>query len=376
MLLIRQVECCNLQAASIPNSTGIGFFDHMLDQFHSHAQVGVGIHVTILNGEEATHVDATTPLESLEGMIQHHNRLAVMNTTTTSQEELMRLVGRALGAALRPLLQQVPSGQASRFCCPLDEALVECILQTLPPKDDNNAITSSSSSIFVYDLAPYGSYPSTGRSHIGYMETQPLQPFWQELFISSGLYQFQLRKVRGDNAHHIVESSFKAVARALRNLLDQCHTTMDITSPNSIMMTIMWDDMDSDNYKASAALDRQAKSERKTKETTIAVQVHLTPRDHLLPPNVQTGVDVLDQFLSHLACHAQMNLTCTCQGDVWVDEHHTSEDVAITLGQVLYEALGTKAGLNRMWCAQGTCGGTYEHDNTTTIWSHKPSFMI
>ena len=58
-----------------------------------------------------------------------------------------------------------------------------------------------------------------------------------------------------------------------------------------------------------------------------------------------------------LAKEANMSLTVQCSGDLWVDDHHTSEDVAIAVGQVLTKALGSKAGLNRMWCAQGKSGG-------------------
>lgn len=72
---------------------------------------------------------------------------------------------------------------------------------------------------------------------------------------------------------------------------------------------------------------------------------------------VHTGISTVDQFISILATEACMSIEVKCNGDLYVDDHHTSEDVSIALGQVLNVALGTKAGLNRMWCACGKYGG-------------------
>ena len=58
---------------------------------------------------------------------------------------------------------------------------------------------------------------------------------------------------------------------------------------------------------------------------------------------------------------AGISLKIECNGDLWIDDHHTAEDVAIAVGQVINEALGTKAGLNRMWCATSTIQNTKIH---------------
>ena len=99
--------------------------------------------------------------------------------------------------------------------------------------------------------------------------------------------------------------------------------------------------------------------ERSTKETSILVHLLLNglakgPEDSIV---VNTGIDTIDQFVSILAREARMSVEVKCNGDLYVDDHHTSEDVSIALGQVLNTALGTKAGLNRMWCAVGNFGG-------------------
>jgi imidazoleglycerol-phosphate dehydratase len=62
---------------------------------------------------------------------------------------------------------------------------------------------------------------------------------------------------------------------------------------------------------------------------------------------VSTGIGFLDHMLTALACHSLVDLELTCQGDLWVDAHHTVEDVAIALGTALDRALGDRAGVRR-----------------------------
>ena len=163
--------------------------------------------------------------------------------------------------------------------------------------------------------------------------------------------------MRGDNGHHVVESAFKAYSRALRNLLDGTNTN-DSTCTN---FNCMWG-TNSNSYKASLELGREGKLQRSTKETSILVHVMLNglqganneKEESLI--RVDTGIKTVDQFVSILAKESMMSIVCQCNGDLYVDDHHTAEDVSIALGQVLNTALGTKAGLNRMWCASGTYG--------------------
>jgi imidazoleglycerol-phosphate dehydratase len=63
---------------------------------------------------------------------------------------------------------------------------------------------------------------------------------------------------------------------------------------------------------------------------------------------------VLNAFYTTLAQEAHMTLQIRCRGDVWVNDHHTAEDVSIAVGQCLTQALGSKAGLNRMWVGSAT----------------------
>lgn len=314
---VSNVECLNLKSSCHPISSGIGFLDHMIDQFNSHAQIGVSISI---NG--------TT--------IADHNRNA-----DTDQSVLLPLCGFELGKRLRLILNDVPMGASSRFCCPLDEALVEC--QLVKSEGNNNG------HLIAFSLAPYGIYPrSTGRTKIGCMETKHVQGFVQGLAEASGL-EISLQKVRGDNGHHIVESAFKALSRALRNLIDGTSTN-ECETDEFIML---WG-LESESWKQSIALQREGKHDRKTKETSILVDLKLDGGVHGV--TIETGIPTLNEIFHALAVESKMSLTIKCQGDLFVDDHHTSEDVSIAFGQVLTKALGTKAGLNRMWCAKADFG--------------------
>ncbi len=90
--------------------------------------------------------------------------------------------------------------------------------------------------------------------------------------------------------------------------------------------------------------ERRAEIRRKTAETDIHVIVDL---DGAGETRIDTGLKFYDHMLSQLPHHAGISLTAVCHGDLEVDEHHTMEDVAIAIGEAIYEALGAKRGIER-----------------------------
>ena len=87
--------------------------------------------------------------------------------------------------------------------------------------------------------------------------------------------------------------------------------------------------------------NRQA---RETLETNVLVELDL---DGDGSSQVKTGIGFLDHMLTLLAKHANIKLVVQAQGDTWIDDHHTIEDVGITLGKALREAFGDKVGIQR-----------------------------
>ncbi|UZJ51267.1 hypothetical protein CBS101457_000587 [Exobasidium rhododendri] len=94
---------------------------------------------------------------------------------------------------------------------------------------------------------------------------------------------------------------------------------------------------------------RSATVERNTNETKIkaslALDVHPTAAPQVI--NVQTGIGFLDHMLHALAKHGGMSLTIACDGDLWIDDHHTAEDCALALGEAFKAALGPVKGIKR-----------------------------
>jgi imidazoleglycerol-phosphate dehydratase len=89
---------------------------------------------------------------------------------------------------------------------------------------------------------------------------------------------------------------------------------------------------------------RAAKVARKTAETTIAVEVDLDGGGRT---ELATGVPFLDHMLDQVGRHAMLDLTVRAKGDLHIDAHHTVEDVGITIGQAVKQALGDKKGIRR-----------------------------
>ncbi len=89
---------------------------------------------------------------------------------------------------------------------------------------------------------------------------------------------------------------------------------------------------------------RKAKFSRKTKETNISVSVNL---DGTGKYNVDTGIGFLNHMLELFSKHSLIDLVIKAKGDLYVDEHHTIEDIGICLGSALRLALGEKRGIER-----------------------------
>lgn len=89
---------------------------------------------------------------------------------------------------------------------------------------------------------------------------------------------------------------------------------------------------------------RQATIERATRETAISLSVDL---DGTGKADVATGVGFLDHMLDQIARHGRLDLKIKAKGDLHIDDHHTTEDVGIALGQAVRTALGDMAGITR-----------------------------
>jgi imidazoleglycerol-phosphate dehydratase len=89
---------------------------------------------------------------------------------------------------------------------------------------------------------------------------------------------------------------------------------------------------------------RQAKIDRATNETKISVSVDL---DGTGKADIATGIGFLDHMLEQVARHSLIDITLKAEGDLHVDQHHTTEDSGIALGQAIAKALGDKRGITR-----------------------------
>jgi len=89
---------------------------------------------------------------------------------------------------------------------------------------------------------------------------------------------------------------------------------------------------------------RTAKIERKTLETNVLVELNL---DGEGKSSINTGIGFLDHMLTLLSFHGKFDLKVECTGDLYVDDHHTVEDIGLALGSAFNKAIGDKKGIKR-----------------------------
>ncbi|PIE44520.1 MAG: imidazoleglycerol-phosphate dehydratase [Gammaproteobacteria bacterium] len=89
---------------------------------------------------------------------------------------------------------------------------------------------------------------------------------------------------------------------------------------------------------------RTAQVERNTLETQIAVEVNLDGTGKLV---IETGIPFLEHMIDQIARHGLIDMKILANGDLHIDDHHTVEDLGITLGQAFDKAVGDKKGMSR-----------------------------
>jgi imidazoleglycerol-phosphate dehydratase/histidinol-phosphatase len=114
----------------------------------------------------------------------------------------------------------------------------------------------------------------------------------------------------------------------------------DKFASETALTTRDWNDI----YKYLKQIPRISKVERKTSETEIRIELNLDGSGN---SSIQTGIGFFDHMLEQIARHGNLNLKIMVKGDLRIDEHHTVEDVALSLGEALLKALGGKKGIER-----------------------------
>ena len=112
------------------------------------------------------------------------------------------------------------------------------------------------------------------------------------------------------------------------------------TSPEAELCAADWNEI----CRYLKRIPRTAKVERNTTETQIIAELNL---DGSGTYAIDTGIGFFDHMLEQIARHGNIDLTIKVKGDLKIDEHHTVEDVAITLGEAVLGALGGKKGIER-----------------------------
>lgn len=111
-------------------------------------------------------------------------------------------------------------------------------------------------------------------------------------------------------------------------------------SENADLSTSSWKDI----YLCLKNMERKIEVTRNTNETKISLELNL---DGSGQSKISTGIGFFDHMLEQICKHGQVDINLQVDGDLEVDEHHTIEDVALTLGDAFNQALGQKKGIER-----------------------------
>jgi len=189
------------------------------------------------------------------------------------------------------------------------------------------------------------------------ISTESLAGSNENLLWSGALYGLKRLQQLGHQIFFIADELTKQQKKLIENELIKISTS----APDEIDLQIITENgrlsaIKSDGSEIEKAEDwielsdkicfptRKASQKRTTSETDIQIDLNL---DGTGKAEINTGLGFLDHMLEQIAKHGLIDLHINCNGDLNVDEHHTIEDVAITLGEAVQTALGDKVGIER-----------------------------
>lgn len=156
----------------------------------------------------------------------------------------------------------------------------------------------------------------------------------------ASLYQLRVRLNKQEEGSRGITNTLSA---KLENGMGKPRGWMDIQQQSDTAGVEVSDDTVPELNMGNAS-GRVVTVTRNTSETQITISLNL---DGTGRSRFDTGVPFLEHMLDQIARHSLIDLDITCKGDLHIDDHHTVEDIGITLGQALKQALGDKSGIRR-----------------------------
>ena len=155
---------------------------------------------------------------------------------------------------------------------------------------------------------------------VGTLEYTSVASFFAAVACAAGVC-INLSLVKGDNSHHVIESSFKAFSRCLRLRIDGPPPTAGLK-----------------HWGEPSVLERKATADRSTKETSISVELTSSSvgEKRKWPSTdgvVSTGIPAFDDLVLRLFSNAGVVCHLKCSGDLWIDDHHLGESVGSRMRQ-------------------------------------------
>ncbi len=269
------------------------------------------------------------------------------------------LAGLRVGYLIAPTAEYATSIRNSSGPFPVSAVSLETARRSLadynPQMAANVEVIKTMRTLLSNLIATCGGKPFTSQGNFVLAEFADAESVWEGLvedgigvrkFVGSDLLANRLRITCPNSASQYLQLS-QSLCRIFDVDFESQKTAMGAALKLSNVVTESTDTgiaASNTNAEFKSDSDRTWNSKRETKETKIDLELNLDGTGKI---EIETGIGFLDHMLTALAFHSGMDLRLKCDGDLFVDDHHTAEDCALALGTAIDGALGKRTGIKR-----------------------------